>query len=227
MNTGGTATESRSGLLSTVAWSRDQSLSGTLYALEGSVFVAGAAIGWLRDELGLISSAAESEALAASVPDTCGCYLVPAFVGLGAPWWDGCTRGLISGLTRGVNRRHLVRAALESMAYQVADVLDAMTADTGRPLSSLCVDGGASANNFLLQFQTDILGVPVLRPACVESTALGAAFLAGLAVGIWESTDELTALKGELTEFTPAMSADRRGELLHGWHDAVSRALSH
>ncbi len=225
MNTGSEVLTSHSGLLSTVAWSYKRDLSDTNYALEGSVFVAGAAIKWLRDELGLISSAAESEELAKSVPDTCGCYLVPAFVGLGAPWWDSSARGLITGLTRGLNRRHLVRAALESMAYQVADVLSAMTADTCRPLSSLYVDGGASANNFLLQFQADILGVPVLRPACVESTALGAAYLAGLAAGVWENTDELTALKTGMTEFIPAMTPDQRESLLNGWHDAVRRAL--
>jgi glycerol kinase len=226
MNTGCKPVESHCGLLSTVAWSGESSLADTVYALEGSVFVAGAAVQWLRDGLGIISSAAETETLALSVPDTCGCYLVPAFVGLGAPWWDSGARGLITGLTRGVDRRHLVRAALESMAYQVADVLNAMTGDTGCPLTSLYVDGGASANNFLLQFQADLLGVPVLRPACVESTALGAAYLAGLACGMWSSTCELSTLKTDFTEFKPIMSAERRGELLLGWHDAVARALS-
>ena len=226
MNTGKEAPFSRSGLLTTVAWSRGPSLSDTLYALEGSVFVAGAVVQWLRDELGLISTAPESEALAMSVDHTCGCYIVPAFTGLGAPWWDGSARGIITGLTRGVNRRHIVRAALESIAYQVADVLHAMAADTGRNLKAIYVDGGASANNFLLQFQADILGVPVLRPAYIESTALGAAYLAGLGAGIWDSEHALSALTGNLSTFEPKMSADRREELLSGWHEAVSRALT-
>jgi len=226
LNTGKTPATSRSGLLSTVAWSKDPSLSDTLYALEGSVFVAGAVVQWLRDELGLISTAAESEALASSVEDTCGCYIVPAFTGLGAPWWDGAARGIITGLTRGVNRRHIVRAALESIAYQVADVINAMVADTGREIKAIFVDGGASANNFLMQFQADILGVPVLRPAYIETTSLGAAYLAGLGAGVWDGEAALSALERNLTEFTPKMPAEHREELLYGWHRAVERALS-
>jgi glycerol kinase len=226
MNTGREPVVSRSGLLSTVAWSRDRALSDTLYALEGSVFVAGAVVQWLRDEMGLIATAAESEMLASSVGDTCGCYLVPAFTGLGAPWWDGSARGIITGLTRGVNRRHIVRAALESIAYQVSDVLRAMVADTERELKSLYVDGGAASNNFLLQFQADILGVPVLRPQNIESTALGTAYLAGLGAGVWDGEGALSALARGVTTFEPAMSADRREELISGWHKAVSGALT-
>lgn len=226
MNTGREVPSSKSGLLSTVAWSRDTTLCDTRYALEGSVFVAGAVVQWLRDEIGLIASAVESEALASSVDDTCGCYIVPAFTGLGAPYWDGSARGIITGLTRGVNRRHIVRAALESIAYQVADVLNAMTADTGRNLKAIYVDGGASANNFLLQFQADIVGVPVLRPAYIESTSLGAAYLAGLGAGIWDGEDALSSLSRSHTTFEPKMPAEKREELLSGWHKAVSRALS-
>lgn len=226
MNTGREPVASHSGLLSTVAWSRDTSLCDTLYALEGSVFVAGAVVQWLRDEMGLIATAAESETLASSVADTCGCYLVPAFTGLGAPWWDGSARGIITGLTRGVNRRHIVRAALESIAYQVSDVLRAMVVDTGRELKSLYVDGGAAANSFLLQFQADILGVPVLRPQNIESTALGAAYLAGLGAGVWDNEFALSALNRGVTTFDPEMSADRREELIGSWHKAVASALT-
>jgi glycerol kinase len=188
------------------------------------VFIAGAAIQWLRDELGLIDSAAESEGLATSVPDTSGAYLVPAFVGLGAPYWDANARGVIVGLTRGTGRAHLVRAALESVAYQTADVLRAMEEDLGAPLPELRVDGGAAVNDFLMQFQADILGVPVVRPQVVETTALGVAYLAGLAVGYWDSTSELETLWATDRRFEPSMDPARRATLLHGWRQAVERA---
>jgi glycerol kinase len=194
------------------------------YALEGSVFIAGAAVQWLRDELGLIATAAETETLARSVPDANGAYLVPAFVGLGAPYWDMRARGALVGLTRGVRREHVVRACLESIAYQSADVLAAMSADCGVSLAELRVDGGASANDFLLQFQADILGVPVLRPGAVETTARGAAFLAGLAVGYWRDREELATCDEAFRRFEPAMEPAQRERLLAGWHRAVDRA---
>ena len=179
---------SRHGLVTTIAWG----LGGKVqYALEGSVFVAGAAIQWLRDEMHLLESAADSEYLAKQVPDTHGCYVVPAFTGLGAPHWDAYARGTIVGLTRGVNRCHIVRATLDALAYQTADVLQAMRADSGVALSALKVDGGASANHYLMQAQADIGGLPVLRPRCVETTAMGAAYLAGLAVGVWRDPEEV------------------------------------
>ena len=188
MNTGEQPVLSKNGLLTTIAWGLGDKVT---YALEGSVFVAGAAIQWLRDELELIQTAQETEALALSVPDTCGVYLVPAFVGLGAPHWDAYARGMLTGLTRGANRRHIVRAALESMAYQTYDVLHAMEEDAKIPLAELRADGGAAANSFLLQFQADITGVPVLRPTILETTALGACYLAGLAVGYWKDLSEI------------------------------------
>ncbi len=188
MNTGGEPVSSQNGLITTIAWGLDGRIT---YALEGSVFVAGAAIQWLRDGLGLISSAAETEGLCRSVADNCGVYLVPAFVGLGAPYWDPYARGVLTGLTRGANRAHIVRAAVESMAYQTCDVLRAMEQDAGIPLAELRADGGAAANAFLLQFQADITGVPVLRPSTLETTALGAAYLAGLAVGYWSDFAEI------------------------------------
>ena len=188
LNTGAQPVDSSHGLVTTIAWG----LGGKItYALEGSIFAAGAAVQWLRDELGLISSAGETEALARAVQDTNGCYLVPAFTGLGAPYWDPYARGIICGLTRGVNKNHIVRATLESIAYQVCDVVSAMSADANLPLSGLRVDGGASANDFLMQVQADVLGAPVVRPNNVESTALGAAYFAGLAVGFWESREKL------------------------------------
>jgi glycerol kinase len=196
------------------------------YALEGSVFVAGALIQWLRDELGLLSTAAQSQKLARSVEDSAGVYIVPAFTGLGAPWWDAEARGAIYGLTRGARREHLVRAALESLAYQVNDLVTAVVADAGVPLSELRVDGAASRNDFLMQFQTDILGVPVVRSANTEATALGAAFLAGLNTGFWSDTNELRSLIGKGTQFMPALAADRRATLLAGWHDAIRRTRS-
>ncbi|MGM9631190.1 glycerol kinase GlpK [Butyricicoccus sp.] len=222
MNTGTTPVSSSNGLLTTIAWN----IGGTVeYALEGSVFVAGAAIQWLRDEVGLLEHSSESEGFARSVPDTGGVYLVPAFTGLGAPYWDPYARGTLAGLTRATSRAHIVRAALESLAYQTADVLDVMQKDAGLVLQSLKADGGASANNFLMEFQSDLIGVPVERPACVETTALGAACLAGLAVGCWADRDEIRRTIVPDRTFTPQMDAARREELLAGWHKAVSRAL--
>ncbi|MBE6587497.1 MAG: glycerol kinase GlpK [Ruminococcaceae bacterium] len=224
MNTGDSPILSKSGLVSTVGWSLKKGQA--TYALEGSVFVAGAVIQWLRDEVKLISSSAESETVARSVPDTNGCYFVPAFTGMGAPYWDQDARGTIAGLTRGTKRAHIVRAALEAMAYQSTDVLRAMEEDAGE-LSSLRVDGGASANNFLMQFQADAAGVKVVRPSSVETTALGAAFLAGLAVGFWKDKEELLSLAmgSGKREFVPEITEEQRRELIGGWHKAVSRAL--
>lgn len=223
MNTGDVPVKSEHGLVTTVAWD----LGGRVtYALEGSVFVAGAVVQWLRDELRLIPSAEASEAMAAAVDDTCGCYVVPAFTGLGAPYWDPYARGVIVGLTRGVNREHIVRAALESIAYQTLDVLDAMEKDASIDVTSLKADGGAANNDFLMQFQADIADVPVSRPASVETTALGAAFLAGLAVGVWEDIDALRATWQVDRVFTPAMSASQRRARYAGWRRAVTRSFS-
>lgn len=221
MNTGEKPIASKNGLLTTIAWGLDNEVC---YALEGSVFVSGAVIKWLRDELEIISSAAETEEIAQSVPDTNGVYIVPAFVGLGAPHWDPAARGSISGLTRGANKKHIVRAALEAMAYQTLDVLTAMEADTGT-LNSVRVDGGGSQNGFLMQFQADILGRTVVRPLNVESTAMGAAFLAGLGYGFWKNTDEIKAISNRFTEFVPSMEIERRETLINGWKKAVGRAL--
>jgi glycerol kinase len=196
------------------------------FAVEGSVFVAGAAIQWLRDELGLIRTSEESEALAESVPDSGGVYVVPAFVGLGAPHWDSKARGVISGLTRGSGKAHIVRAALESIAYQSKELIDAMEADSGENVRELRVDGGATVNNFLMQFQADILGRKVVRPADIETTALGAAYLAGIAEGIWSGVDEVESFWRVERSFVPQMAAGRRKELLDGWQAAVSRAGS-
>jgi glycerol kinase len=192
--------------------------------LEGSVFVTGAAVQWLRDELGIIGSAAETEALARSVPDTGGVYFVPAFVGLGAPYWDSGARGLLVGLTRGTGRAHLARAALEAACYQSRDVIEAMQSDAGAPLPDLRVDGGMTANDALLQMQADILGIPVHRPAVTETTALGAAYLAGLAAGLWSGTDEIAARWRIARTFEPQISADQRESLYAGWKRAVERA---
>lgn len=222
MNTGNTPIASRSGLVTTIAWGAEGRVD---YALEGSIFVAGAVIQWLRDELKLIGSAAESEECARRVPDTCGCYLVPAFVGLGAPHWDAYARGTVVGLTRGVNRDHIVRAALESLAYQTQEVLAAMQEDSGIRLCALNVDGGASANDFLMQFQADMTGVPVCRPACVETTAFGAACLAGLAVGFWESRAALRQARQLGCRFEPAMPQAEREARLAGWKKAVRCAM--
>jgi len=226
MNTGSEAVLSKNGLLTTIAWGEgDPKAPKITYALEGSVFVAGALLQWFRDELKMIRTAPESEQMAESVPDTAGVYIVPAFVGLGAPYWDPYAKGTITGLTRGANRAHLIRAALESIAYQIHDVLRAMEQDSGLSLGTLKVDGGASANNFLLQFQSDILGVAVQRPSCVETTALGASYLAGLAVGYWDSKDDIRKNWKLSRTFEPAMSRGKAEELLNGWHEAVKRAL--
>lgn len=221
MNTGTAPVNSHNGLVTTIAWGVDDKVE---YALEGSIFVAGAAVQWLRDELGLIRDAAESEVLAKSVPDANGCYVVPAFVGLGAPYWDQYARGAIVGLTRGVNRNHIVRATLESIAYQVNDVLMAMQEDSGMPITSLRVDGGACDNDFLMQFQADILNTSVVRPYCIETTAMGAAYLAGLAVGYWRSKEEILANHVIAAEFKPQMGQAKRESLLQGWHNAVKAA---
>ena len=221
MNTGTSPVNSHNGLVTTIAWGVDDKVE---YALEGSIFAAGAAVQWLRDELGLIRDAAESEVLAKSVPDANGCYVVPAFVGLGAPYWDQYARGAIVGLTRGVNRNHIVRATLESIAYQVNDVLMAMQEDSGMPITSLRVDGGACDNDFLMQFQADILNTSVVRPYCIETTAMGAAYLAGLAVGYWRSKEEILANHVIAAEFKPQMGQAKRESLLQGWHNAVKAA---
>ena len=221
MNTGTAPVNSHNGLVTTIAWGVDDKVE---YALEGSIFVAGAAVQWLRDELGLIRDAAESEVLAKSVPDANGCYVVPAFVGLGAPYWDQYARGAIVGLTRGVNRNHIVRATLESIAYQINDVLMAMQEDSGMPITSLRVDGGACDNDFLMQFQADILNTSVVRPYCIETTAMGAAYLAGLAVGYWRSKEEILANHVIAAEFKPQMGQAKRESLLQGWHNAVKAA---
>ena len=222
VHTGERPVASRAGLLTTIAASPIEGRPE--YALEGSVFIAGAAIQWLRDGLQVITTSAESEHLAASVPDTGGVYFVPAFVGLGAPHWDMYARGTILGLTRGTTRAHLVRAALEAVAYQTREVLDAATSDGGLQLTELRVDGGATANNLLMQIQADILGTPVVRPVVKETTALGAAYLAGLAVGYWTGRDEIAQNWAADRRFLPAMDGRRRDELYAGWRRAVSRA---
>lgn len=223
LNTGRERPSPGSGLLATVAWALGD-LSRTHYAVEGSVFIAGAAVQWLRDEMGLIDSAAQSETLALSVPDTGGVYFVPAFVGLGAPYWDPYARGTIVGLTRGSRREHLVRAALEAIAYQTKDVVDSMAALTGIDPHGMRVDGGAAANQFLVQFQADILGTPVERPKFVETTALGAAYLAGLAVGVWKDQEEISRLWQVDQVFKPQIDDERRSALYAGWRRAVDRA---
>ena len=222
MNTGEKPVFSQNGLVTTIAWGLGEKVT---YALEGSIFVAGAAIQWLRDEMKLIANAAESEAVAQEVVDTNGCYVVPAFTGLGAPYWDQYARGAIIGLTRGCNRAHIVRATLDSLTYQTYDVLNAMRADSGIALASLKVDGGASANNYLMQTQADVIGAPVLRPTCVESTAMGAAYLAGLAVGFWRDQAEIRKIWAVDRTFEPQLDAKSRDARLHGWHRAVQRAF--
>ncbi len=221
MHTGQQPVASRSRLLTTVAWRIG---SETDYALEGSVFIAGAAVQWLRDGLGIIRSAAEVEPLAASVPDSGGVFLVPAFAGLGAPHWDPYARGAIVGITRGTSAAHIARAALESIAFQVADLLRAMEDDSGIALAELRVDGGATCNDLLMQFQADLLGVPVVRPLISETTALGAAFLAGLAVGYWRDLEEIAAHWQQERVFTPAMPRERADELCRRWRRALERA---
>ena len=218
MNTGDKPVFSQNGLVTTIAWGLDGKVT---YALEGSIFVAGASIQWLRDEMRLIDSAEDSEYMAKKVKDTNGCYVVPAFTGLGAPHWDQYARGTIVGITRGVNKYHIIRATLESMAYQVSDVLGAMNADSGIKLAALKVDGGASANNFLMQTQADILGVPVNRPKCVETTAMGAAYLAGFAVGYWKSLDDIRQNWEFDKIFVPSITEEERTKRVKGWNKAV------
>ncbi|MGH4124058.1 MAG: glycerol kinase GlpK [Clostridium sp.] len=221
MNTGEKAVDSHNGLLTTIAYGINGKVN---YALEGSVFVAGATIQWLRDELRMIKSAPESEEYATAVEDTDGVYMVPAFVGLGAPYWDPYARGTIVGLTRGTKKEHFIRAALESLAYQTNDVLKAMQEDSGITLKALKVDGGACANNFLMQFQSDILDVQVDRPEVIETTALGAAYLAGLAVGYWKDQEEIAKNWALSKSFESKMGEEKRTELLKGWHKAVGRS---
>ncbi len=218
MNTGETPVFSKNGLVTTIAWGLDGKVN---YALEGSIFVAGAAIQWLRDEMRLIDSSPDSEYMANKVSDTNGCYVVPAFTGLGAPHWDQYARGTIVGLTRGVNKYHVIRATLESLAYQVNDVLTAMEADSGIRLSALKVDGGASANDFLMQTQADIINAPVNRPQCVETTAMGAAYLAGLAVGYWASKEDVVKNWAIDKIFEPAIEEEERFRKIKGWNKAV------
>ena len=222
MNTGEKPIFSKNGLVTTIAWGLDGKVT---YALEGSIFVAGAAIQWLRDELRFIESAGDSEYMAQKVKDTGGCYVVPAFTGLGAPYWDAYARGAVVGLTRGVNKYHIIRATLDSIAYQTGDVLEAMEMDSGIRLSALKVDGGASANNYLVQTQADISGAPVLRPKCVETTAMGAAYLAGLAVGYWGSTEDIRKNWAVDRQFEPVISREIRERMLQGWKKAVKCAM--
>jgi glycerol kinase len=220
-NTGTKAAASRHNLLTTVAWTRD---GVTHYALEGSVFIGGAVVQWLRDGLGILESSSDVEALAASVPDNGGVYLVPAFAGLGAPHWDAYARGTLVGLTRGTTAGHIARAALEAIAYQSADLVGAMQADSGVPLAELRVDGGASRNDLLMQFQADLLGVAVVRPEVTETTALGAAYLAGLAVGFWKSVDEIATQWTVGRRFEPLMATPRAAALRARWNDALERS---
>ncbi|MDE7323480.1 MAG: glycerol kinase GlpK [Lachnospiraceae bacterium] len=221
MNTGEKPVFSRNGLVTTIAWGLDGKVN---YALEGSIFVAGAAIQWLRDELRIIDSSEDSEYMAKKVADTNGCYVVPAFTGLGAPYWDQYARGTIVGITRGVNKCHIIRATLESIAYQVNDVLASMEADSGMKLTTLKVDGGASANDFLMQTQADIVNVPVIRPQCVETTAMGAAYLAGLAAGYWADKEKVMENWISDQAFTPTATDDDRQKRIAGWRKAVKYA---
>ena len=221
MNTGASPIRSKHGLLTTIAWHVDGQVD---YALEGSVFIAGAAIQWLRDQLGLVETAGETEALARSVPSTEGVFLVPAFTGLGAPYWDSEVRGMLIGLTRGSGRAHLVRAALESIAYQTVDVVRCFEQDSGHQVPRLQVDGGACANDFLMQFQADLLGTPVRRPKVIETTALGAAFLAGLGVGFWESREQISSHWQEDRVFLPKMEENDRQRRQERWQSAIQLA---
>ena len=222
MNTGDSPVFSKNGLVTTLAWGIDGKVT---YALEGSVFIAGASVQWLRDEMRLIDSAEDSEYMATKVKDTNGCYVVPAFTGLGAPYWNQYARGTIVGITRGVNKYHIIRATLESIAYETSDVLSAMEKDSGVRLNELKVDGGASANNFLMQTQADIINATVVRPSCLESTAMGAAFLAGLAVGYWNSRDELRTVISIDRIYKPEISEEERKTRLAGWQKAVGRSF--
>ena len=221
MNTGEKPVFSKNGLVTTIAWGLDGRVN---YALEGSIFVAGAAIQWLRDGMRLIDSSSDSEYMATKVKGTHGCYVVPAFTGLGAPHWDQYARGTIVGITRGTNKNHIIRATLESIALQVCDVIDAMKADAGIEVKSLKVDGGASANNFLMQFQSDMLDVPVRRPSCIETTAMGAAYLAGLAVGYWKNKEDVISNQSLDREFTPQIAPEEREAKRKGWNKAVKYA---
>ena len=218
MNTGETPVFSQNGLVTTIAWGLDGKVT---YALEGSIFVAGAAIQWLRDELRLIDSSVDSEYMARKVPDTNGCYVVPAFTGLGAPHWDQYARGAVLGLTRGVNKYHLIRATLDSLCYQTNDVVRVMQEDSGHEITVIQVDGGASANNYIMQTQADLSNVPVERPGCVETTAMGAAYLAGLAVGYWKDQQELIENRGVDRVFRPSISEEERKKRIKGWNKAV------
>ena len=223
MNTGEKRYESKKGLVTTIAVGLDGKVQ---YALEGSVFIGGAVIQWLRDELHFIHDAADTEYFAGKIPDCGGVYLVPAFTGLGAPYWDMYARGVLVGLTRGTGRNHIIRAALESIAYQTGDVLHAMEADAGLELTELRVDGGASANNFLMQFQADIVGRSILRPRIRETTALGAAYLAGLATGVWQNREEIRRRWTLDRKFVPQLSPETRRDLQLGWNRAVTRAMN-
>ena len=223
MNTGEKPVFSKNGLVTTIAWGLDGKVN---YALEGSIFVAGAAVQWLRDEMRLVDSSPDSEYMATKVKDTNGCYVVPAFTGLGAPHWDQYARGAIVGITRGVNKYHIIRATLESLAYQVNDVIKAMQADSGITLSALKVDGGACANNFLMQFQSDIINAPVNRPMCVETTAMGAAYLAGLAVGYWKSKEDVIKNWAIDRTFTPEIDAKERAKKVKMWKKAVTYSFN-
>jgi glycerol kinase len=218
VNTGETPVESKNGLITTIAWGINNKV---YYALEGSVFISGALMQWLRDEVKMIDSAPESEAMARQVEDTAGAYIVPAFTGLGAPYWDPYARGAILGLTRGVNKNHIVRAGLESMAYQTYDLMNSMAEDMGGDIKAFKVDGGACANNFLLEFQADIMNMPLYRPECIETTSLGAAYLAGLATGYWENIEDVISNWQIDKKFEPVMEEVKRAELLDGWHKAV------
>ena len=218
INTGEKPVFSNNGLVTTIAWGLDGKVN---YALEGSVFVCGAVMQWLRDEINLIDNAAQSEEMARKVEDTCGLYVVPAFVGLGAPYWDSYARGAVLGITRGANKYHLVRAAVESMAYQTGDLIRAMVEDLGEPLVALKVDGGAAANNFLMEFQADLLDCRVMRPKCIETTSLGAAYLAGLAVGYWKSKEDVLENWQIDQIFEPQMDDEKRSQLLAGWKKAI------
>lgn len=222
INTGSKPVQSKNGLITTIAWGIDGKVN---YALEGSVFISGALIQWLRDEVKILDNAAQSEAIARSVSDTAGAYIVPAFTGLGAPYWDPYARGAVLGLTRGVNRNHLVRAALESMAYQTYDLMTSMEEDMGGAIKAFKVDGGACQNDFLLEFQAGIMNMPLYRPECIETTSLGAAYLAGLATGYWENTGDIISNWQIDRRFEPQMDELKRKELLEGWHKAVSCTL--
>ena len=223
VNTGDKMIESKHGLLTTLAVN---GLGEPCYALEGAVFIAGAGIQWLRDELGLLKDSADSESAALAVPDNAGVYLVPAFVGLGAPHWDMQARGTITGLTRGANKNHIIRAALEAMAYQTRDLVQTMQQETGEHISEIDVDGGATANNFLMQFQSDILDVPLVRPEMVETTALGAAYLAGLQSGFWKDSAAILALDRPQQQFVPKMDQQQRDELVAGWQKALRQTMA-